>query len=136
MKNSLKYQLMDYRIKPIYLLNRIVRQETSEYGTIKLPQGCAVCSGRDRIELHHLNYLEDITMLLCESCHFRVHFGHGLEHLNPVGKKQWLESTNRLKRIGTIIVPTTEEFMKNKGYSRLIKAIFNPHTKKKCRQQI
>jgi hypothetical protein len=136
MKSSLQDQLSLYGINSISVLNRILRERTPEYGIIKLPKGCAVCSERNGLELHHLNYVEGITMLLCESCHFRVHFGNGLEHLNPIGKKQWLESTNRLERIEKIIIPTTKELMKRKGYSRLIKTIFNPNLKKKHRQHM
>jgi ribonuclease HI len=120
-----------YKIKAIAFLDQLIAKAGNlknkkgiVYGEIKY-LGCAVCGARNELNIHHLNYIEDITMLLCSKCHERVHFGHGLEHLNPIGKKQWINSTIRLERIGEIELPRIDELIEFRGYAMLLNALTN-----------
>ena len=119
------------RIKAIELLEEVslnVRKFDNKkgimYRDIKFV-GCAVCGARKTLNIHHVNYIEDDTLLLCKKCHERVHFGKGLEHLNPIGKRQWIESTIKLERIGEVELPSVEEVFRFRGYAILLKAILN-----------
>ena len=133
MKNYKRYKSILAELRVIKILNRLVEQRRKGYVGIKL-SGCAVCGSRYRIEIHHVNYVEDITMYLCRRCHKRVHFGKGLEHLNPVGKKLWLEPSTRIERDARIGLTTDELIFSN--YMRLLKEIFRVRSKTETRQKI
>lgn len=117
-------------IRALELLHKLVNKnkKLSSYkkgiliGEIRL-SGCTVCGSRNSLNIHHLNYIEGTTLLLCRNCHKRVHFGKGLEHLNPIGKRQWMESTIKLERIEEIEVPDVKEALYYRGYALLFKAI-------------
>jgi len=132
MKNYKRYKSILAELRVIKILNRLVEQRRKGYVGIKL-SGCAVCGSRYRIEIHHVNYVEDITMYLCRRCHKRVHFGKGLEHLNPVGKKLWLEPFTRMERVGRIELKDELIFS---NYMRLMKDIFGKSNKTEKIQKI
>ena len=62
-----------------------------------------------------------------------MHFGKGLEHLNPVGKKLWLEPFTRMERVGRIELKDELIFS---NYMRLMKDIFGKSNKTEKIQKI
>lgn len=119
-----------HNIKVLALLNGIIDSKNRipykrgiKWAELKLPFECAVCRSKILLHLHHLNYVEERTMLLCAVCHERVHFGKGLEHLNPVGKEQWKELKTTIEKVAEIDIPYTKEDWICRGYYKLLKAI-------------
>jgi len=50
---------------------------------------CSICNKRleyTQGDLHHTNYAEDIVMLVCRSCHLKIHRGVALKEYKPVDK--------------------------------------------------
>lgn len=51
---------------------------------------CKICNKRldwDSGDRHHLNYADGITILVCRSCHLKIHRGTSLELYKPVDKR-------------------------------------------------
>ena len=114
--------------KALDLLCKIqdMRKKQIRCGKIKY-SGCAVCGSKKHLQIHHLSYKDNQTMLLCHSCHERVHFGKGLEHLNPVGKKNWKNYVERMI-ISSDFTPCSKSEESDqvlKGYIKLYRTIFN-----------
>ena len=116
-------------IPTVRFLNRLI--EKKRCTEIKF-YGCVICGRKYRLQIHHINYAEDSTMLLCRYCHCRVHFGKGFEHLNPVGKKQWLAQMKTLERVERTAL--IEEELKDMGYVRLARRVFNKPDKVQTKQ--
>ena len=63
---------------------------------------CAICgktyreNGR-KLDLHHIDYSDDITVYLCRSCHMEGHrrynLAHRLSHIEP-WRSKWLSEFN------------------------------------------
>jgi hypothetical protein len=118
-------------LKALNLLCKIQKLRTKQirYGKIRY-SGCAVCRSKKQPNIHHLNYKDNQTMLLCRSCHERVHFGEGLEHLNPVGKKNCKNLIEKMPISSDFIqLPRKEESDHIfEGYIKLFKVIFHIRT--------
>lgn len=128
-------------IRAVRLLDSLIGEKRKDLGKIKL-RGCAVCGDKGYLTVHHLNYKENRTMPLCPACHYRVHFGKGLGHLNPVGrrrKRDKLEIT--LGRMYEIRMPEIKREIRKiinekdvvDGYRRIAKQILFGKKKSKTR---
>ena len=128
-------------IRPLKILKLLafvdfLRQERIPNGKIQY-SGCAICGRRSRLNIHHLSYKDKTTMLLCRNCHLRVHFGKGLEHLNPVGKKNWVRRKKRIETLYMMKLPEKVERVERKpeinGYIKLLEAIFCRERRRECK---
>jgi len=126
MKNREQFEKTLSRINYTNILSKSSVPKDDSLGEIKYI-GCAVCHSGRKLNVHHLNYKENITMLLCRDCHLRVHFGKGLEHLNPVGKKLKIMSSARYERLKQIIPDRHTEYGR---YQRLLNVIFRDYHEK------
>jgi hypothetical protein len=51
---------------------------------------CQVCGeiSDNGLLKHHLNYAEDKTIIICQSCHLKIHRGNNLPELKPVDRRK------------------------------------------------
>lgn len=59
-----------------------------------MSQTCIKCNSQDNVEEHHISYVPEETVMLCHSCHKRVHSNPQSEY-HP---KQKLEDVEGLER--------------------------------------
>ncbi len=52
---------------------------------------CEICGTETNLIKHHLDYINNKTILLCRSHHAKVHFSNDYPHLKPIGS---VSSTN------------------------------------------